>query len=219
MNLTMIKKISLAEEVAERIRVKIKSGELPLHSQLPIEPALMKMFGVGRSSVREAIRILANQRYLDVQQGVGTFVVGSEGSEKLGVAFERAALADLLEVRQLLEMRIAEKAALHRNDDDLSKIAQALEWRRIEAHANALATCIDADIAFHQAIADACGNPILCELYSASSRHIVSAFKQIYVNTDVFVKTQQSHEQLFLAIERQDVLLARSVLHEIIEAV
>lgn len=215
----MIKKTSLAEEVAERIRAKIKSGELALHSQLPIEPALMKLFGVGRSSVREAVRILANQGYLDVQQGVGTFVVDCEGGENLGAAFEQAALTDLLEVRQLLEVRIAEKAARQRSNNDLSKIARALEKRKIEADANALVACIEADIAFHQSIADACGNSILSELYRASSKHIVAAFKQIYVDTTVFVETQESHEALFLAIEHQDVSQACAVLHEIIEAV
>ncbi|TDS10238.1 FadR/GntR family transcriptional regulator [Sphingobacterium paludis] len=215
----MIKRTSLAEEVSERIKAKIKTGEYGLGSRLPTEPALMQVFGVGRSSVREAIRMLANLGYLDVQQGVGTFVAGSDGNEALGEVFEKAPLADLLEVRQLLEIRIAEKAAENRSTKDLGRMAAALKKRKIEADAGALETCIEADIAFHQAIADACGNPILMELYGTSSKHVAIAFKQIYANTTVFVSTQVSHERLFLAIEQRDAAQARSLLNEIIESV
>jgi len=215
----MIKRTSLAEEVSERIKAKIKSGEFALSSRLPTEPELMQSFGVGRSSVREAIRMLANLGYLDVQQGVGTFVTDSDGNESLGEAFQKAPLADLMEVRQLLEIRIAEKAAEHRTAKDLKRIEEALQKRKEEAGAGALVACIEADIAFHQAIADACGNPILTELYSTSSKHVSVAFKQIYVNTAVFISTQVSHEQLFRAIEKRDAVQARSLLNEIIEAV
>ncbi|WP_037496464.1 FadR/GntR family transcriptional regulator [Sphingobacterium deserti] len=215
----MIKRTSLAEEVSEQIKTKIKSGEYALSSRLPTEPELMQSFGVGRSSVREAIRMLSNLGYLDVQQGVGTFVTDSDGNESLGEAFQKAPLADLMEVRQLLEIRIAEKAAEHRTAKDLKRIAEALRKRKEEADAGALVACIEADIAFHQAIANACGNPILTELYSTSSKHVSIAFKQIYANTAVFISTQVSHEQLFLAIEKRDAVQARALLNEIIEAV
>lgn len=215
----MIKKISLAEEVAEQLREQIKAGTYPLESRLPTEPALMKVFGVGRSSIREAIRILSNLGYLRVQQGVGTFVAEIEGTEALGQAFEQASLKDLLEVRQLLEIRIAEKAALNRSPKDLKEMATSLDLRKSRAESGELNSCIEADILFHQAIANACGNPILTELYSASSKHVSLAFKQIYHDTRVFVDTQESHEKLFFAIKQQDATRAHELLNEIIEAV
>lgn len=215
----MIKKISLADEVAEQIKIKIKSGLYPLQGQLPTEPELMKAFGVGRSSIREAIRILSNQGYLRVQQGVGTFVLGLDGNESLGVVFEQASWSDLLEVRQLLEIRIAEKAAQSRTAADIKKMSQALKRRRKMADSGDLVACIEADIAFHQAIADACGNPILTELYSASSKHVRIAFEQIYIDTHVFVQTQLSHERLLQSIKDSKPKRARALLNEIIESV
>lgn len=215
----MIKKISLAEEVAEQIRGRIKAGVYAVESQLPTETALMTAFGVGRSSIREAIRMLANLGYLRVQQGVGTFVADIEGSETLGQAFEQASLKDLLEVRQLLEVRIAEKAAVNRTESDLSEMMCLLAKRKTHAEAGELVACIEADVLFHQSVANACGNPILTELYATSSKHLSLAFKQIYRTTDVFVATQGSHELLFVAIKNKDAVRAQEILNEIIEAV
>ena len=71
---TTIQKKSLAEEVSSLIREQINDGKLTKGEKLPTEPELMKLFGVGRSTVREAIKMLVNMGYLSVQQGRGTFV-------------------------------------------------------------------------------------------------------------------------------------------------
>ena len=71
---TSIRRKSLAEEVAELIKKQISEGKLAKGDKLPAEPELMRLFGVGRSTVREAIKMLVNMGYLSVQQGRGTFV-------------------------------------------------------------------------------------------------------------------------------------------------
>lgn len=215
----MIKKTTLAEDIAVQIRQKIRDGVYPLDARLPTEPELMRIFGVGRSSVREAIRILANSGYLKVLQGKGTFVMNVEGNEGLNRAFRSAALEELLEVRYLLEGRIVEKAALNRTTIDLKNIAACLVDRKAKADAGELSLCIAADIDFHQQIANACGNSILAELYSESCKHMQVAFSQIYVDTSVFVQTHESHEDLYLSIREKDVDRARATLNKIIEHV
>ena len=69
-----IRKKSLAEEVAELIKRQIDEGKLKENEKLPVESELAKLFGVGRSSIREAVRILSSMGLLNVQQGRGTFV-------------------------------------------------------------------------------------------------------------------------------------------------
>ena len=71
---TTLQKKSLAEEVSSLIREQINDGKLTKGEKLPTEPELMKLFGVSRSTVREAIKMLVNMGYLSVQQGRGTFV-------------------------------------------------------------------------------------------------------------------------------------------------
>src|SRR5882757_1603929 len=98
---TPIRKFSLAQEVAEKLGDRIRAGRYREGEQLPTEPELMKQFGVGRSSIREAIRILANSGMLRVQQGVGTFIEAHSGiMEPLLQRFKRAEAKDLDEVRQ-----------------------------------------------------------------------------------------------------------------------
>ena len=68
---TIIQRRSLADEEAEQVQKQIIDGELKEGDKLPIEAELMKEFGVGRSSIREAVKKLENMGYLKVQQGKG----------------------------------------------------------------------------------------------------------------------------------------------------
>src|ERR1700744_6399261 len=117
-----INKKSLAEEVASRLQEQISLGRYKVNEQLPIEPELMKSFGVGRSTIREAIKTLVNSGLLRVQQGLGTFVQQTTGNEPMDQRLKRASIQDLDEVRQLLEMKIAEKAAINTSEKDIITI-------------------------------------------------------------------------------------------------
>ena len=109
---TVIQKRSLADEVAAGLQQQISAGVYKVGDKLPTEPNLMKAFGVGRSSIREAIKILVNSGLLSVQQGVGTFVENQIADrEPLGTRLKRADYGELDEVRKLLEIKIAQKAA------------------------------------------------------------------------------------------------------------
>ncbi len=93
-----ISRRSLADEVAARIQQQIVSGQYKIGDQLPIEPELMQQFGVGRSSIREAIKLLVNSELLRVQQGVGTFVADNTGiGEPLAQRLKRSDLPDINE--------------------------------------------------------------------------------------------------------------------------
>lgn len=212
----MIKKKSLAQEVADIMREKIKGGEFPLDAQLPTEPALMELFQVGRSSVREAIKILVNSGFLLVHQGVGTFVVNIHGNEPLDSKFEKAQLSEILEVRQLLEIRIVEKAAENRTEKDLKIMRSKLAERKLYADAGDMDRCIHKDIEFHQAIAEASGNSILAELYRESSAYVLKSFLKQYKDTKPFVDSQDIHALLLRNIEKQDVKATRKTLKKII---
>jgi len=94
---------SLADAVVSRLQQQLSFGEYQPGEKLPSEPELMEKFGVGRSTIREAIRILANSGQLSVRQGSGTFVEQQTGiAEPLSIRLKRADTKDLDEVRQLL---------------------------------------------------------------------------------------------------------------------
>jgi DNA-binding FadR family transcriptional regulator len=213
----LIPRRSLADEVAAQLQQQIALGKYKTGEQLPIEPELMKSFGVGRSTIREAIKILMNSGLLRVQQGLGTFVEGSEGiKEPLPQRLKRADFKDLDEVRQLIEMKIAEKAAANRTEDDLKEIRQWLAARKKAATADQLVECIDADIRFHTAIAIASKNEVLADLYKTLTIQIKNWFLTIYSDAADFRQTQQLHEQLLKAIEAGDAKKAWNIAAKII---
>ncbi|GAA4316366.1 GntR family transcriptional regulator [Mucilaginibacter gynuensis] len=203
--MAILKRSSLADEVAAAIQHQVKAGKYQIGEKLPIEPELMKNFGVGRSTIREAIKLLTNSGLLRVQQGLGTFVEDTSGiREPLAQRFKRASAQNLDEVRQLLEMKIAEKAAVNRTDDDIAQI-KAMFIRRTEAaRAGLMADCVEADVSFHTAIAEASGNDILADLYKSVATHLKSWFMESYPDTQIFVSTTHLHEQLMNSIIEGD---------------
>jgi DNA-binding FadR family transcriptional regulator len=213
----LIKRKSLADEVASKIQEQISFGKYKVNEKLPIEPELMKGFGVGRSTIREAIKILANSGLLRVQQGIGTFVEQSTSNrEPMEQRLKRANVQDLDEVRQLLEMKIAEKAAMNRTDSDIIAIKAHLENRKKSAAAGLIEDCIEADVQFHIAIAEASKNEILADLYRSTSIHLKNWFLQIYPDTAVFEETYALHEQLLKSIIAGDAKKAWSIAAKII---
>lgn len=200
-----IKRQSLADEVAVRIREEIKSGKYKVGQQLPPEPELMRYYGVGRSSVREAIRILANTGVLRVQQGSGTFVEPQQPiAEPLHKRLERAKSHELNEVRQLIELKIAEKAAQYRTKKDIERMKHFLKLRHEAAKANDTERSIDADVNFHIAVAEASRSEILCDLFRSFASQIRKSFQAVYIDTEAFLQTQSMHESLLHSIEKQD---------------
>ena len=213
----LIPRRSLADEVAAQLQQQIAQGKYKTGEQLPIEPELMKTFGVGRSTIREAIKTLVNSGLLRVQQGLGTFVEGAEGiKESLPQRLKRADFKDLDEVRQLIEMKIAEKAAMNRTEEDLKEMRHWLALRKKTAADNQLAECVEADIQFHTAIAVAAKNEVLADLYKTFTIQMKTWFLTIHSDTTDFRQTQNLHEQLLKAIEGNDTKKAWNTAERII---
>jgi len=213
----LIPRRSLADEVAAQLQQQITQGKYKTGEQLPIEPELMRSFGVGRSTIREAIKILVNSGLLRVQQGLGTFIEGTEGiKEPLFQRLKRADFNDLEEVRQILEIKIAEKAAAKRTEKDLKEMRHWLSLRKKTAQNNLLNDCIDADINFHTAIAVASKNEVLADLYKTFSIQVRKYFLNSFTDTASFIKTQGLHEQLLESIKANDTKKAWNTAAKII---
>lgn len=79
----MDKKETLGSRVISQIRNDIAQGKFKLNEKIPAEPELMQLYGVGRSTIREAIKTLATAGILKVQQGSGTFVNSFVGEQTI----------------------------------------------------------------------------------------------------------------------------------------
>lgn len=215
-----IQRRTLAQEVAERLIQGIINDEYVIGEKLPIEPELMKIYGVGRSSIREAIKILSIKGVLSVQQGVGTFVTSKNVQESLETKIDKAEIEEVYEVRSVLDSKIAAKAAIHRSDKDLKTMKMYLDLREKLAGENQALECYQADINFHISIAEACGNALLKEIYKITSKHILRTFESSHNNnTDSFKISQKIHTDLYQCIENKDPESAARIAQLIVDKV
>ena len=213
----IIQKKSLADMIAETLRQQITEGTYRVGDKLPTEPELMKTFGVGRSSVREAVKLLVNMGVVRVQQGSGTFVAVPSNNDDVNIKMSTADRTELDEVRKILDIAIVEKAVARRTEKDIERMRASLEKRKVNAEKGLLEECIEADLNFHIAIADAAHNRILADIYRSAATHLLSEFNRIYDGTDCFINSQTSHEKLLKHIIAGDLKNARKTATIIVE--
>lgn len=152
---------SLTTQVASALRAEIASGTLRPGDRLPSEGMLIERFGVSRTVVREAIGQLRAEGFVRTQRGSGSYALTPPGhnadAQRPAFPTETAEQrTQLLEFRIALESEAAALAAAKRSSSALENMRQALTDFTAAAHVPAAA--LEADYAFHRAIAEASGN-------------------------------------------------------------
>ena len=205
MSPSLIPRKSLADEVASALQEKILKGGYKVNQKLPIEAELMHTYGVGRSTVREAVKILVNSGFLRVQQGIGTFVEENSGfNEPLSQRMKRADQKSIAEVRQILEMKIAEKAATNRTGNDISKLEHFLSKRTKAVEKNLVEEAVEAHISFHLVLADASKNDVLAGLYKQFLLQLKMQLLENLEDTSFFKDKREQYQNLLDGVLRQD---------------
>ncbi len=203
-----IKRDRLYEGVVAQIQQRIVTGQLQQGDRLPTESELAEQFGVSRSAIREAMKILAAKGLIDISPGRGTFVTGDLSdavAKTLGllVQMEPKAFQDLHTIRNVLEVANARMAAANRGGDYLSEMAQT-----IEATGQALAALdtdpqesteryVQADLDFHNYLAKATGNSVAVILVEAISDLLRTSRYQIILVPGSVQKAQDYHRQIY----------------------
>ncbi|GAA2442843.1 FadR/GntR family transcriptional regulator [Actinomadura vinacea] len=166
MTLRTARRSSLVEQVIDQLRDEIATGVWPVGAKIPPEPVLSENLGVGRNTVREAVRALTHAGLLECRQGDGTYVrATSELSGAVRRRLQTAELIEILQVRRGFEVEAARLAAAHRTGADMAAIDDALARRDAAWAAGAHAEFVEADTAFHTAVVEATHNRVLIELY------------------------------------------------------
>ncbi|WP_327358301.1 FadR/GntR family transcriptional regulator [Streptomyces sp. NBC_01304] len=165
MPLGSLRPTPLVEQAVDRLREQITHGEWAVGTKLPGENQLAQILGVGRSTVREALRALAEAGLVRARQGAGVFVIATKPKESWSAELRQAAVADVYEVRMIVEVEAARLAAQRRTDEDLPVLGAALKARRA-AGAGSTPDFVDADIALHAAVVGAAHNPVLTSLFT-----------------------------------------------------
>lgn len=194
----------LADQAAELLLERIRSGEWGLGMKLPGETTLAPQLGVGRSTVREAIRQLAGRGVLASRQGSGVYVTALDAPEDWDVVLRRTDILAVIEARIAIEGEAAALAAERRTPADVRSIRQALSDR--DTHRAEIESHVDTDTAFHRAIVSAAHNPILIELFDSFTPRLREAMVEMLRLRTQFGDDadQATHEDLADAIAGRD---------------
>jgi GntR family transcriptional regulator, transcriptional repressor for pyruvate dehydrogenase complex len=204
-----IQRSSLAQQVVDRIRALIADGTYPIGERLPPEGPLGEALGVGRSTLREAMRVLASRSIVDVRHGDGTFVAAGALREPFEERLGRANLYDLYEARLALELPLAELAAARRSARDVAAMRKALRRRAAAAKAGDVAVYGDADFEFHLAVARSAKNVALFDIYAAFVDVAKPALNAIIDAEYIQNERDTLHDALCDAIDEGDVAKVR----------
>ena len=175
MPLATTRRTGLVDQVIDQLREAVHQGEWPVGTRIPTEPELATTLGVGRNTVREAVRALSHSGLLEVRQGDGTYV---RATSEVSGAIRRlcgAELREVLQVRRMLEVEAARLAATDRTEDELANL-RALHAQRDKAQAESrFADFVQTDADFHLAVVACAHNTLLTELYRGLTEAITAS--------------------------------------------
>ena len=192
---------SLPQKISEDIISLILEENLQPGDKLPNETILSERLNAGRSSVREAMKLLASRNIVTIRQGSGTYIASSPGmvEDPLGFTFignKQKLIHDLLEVRFLLEPSIAAMAATNAEEKDI--------LNNHEDHTHK-------DIEFHAAIALSSKNVVVPRLIPVINSSI-PLFVESTGNT-LHKETIETHREIADAIAAHDPLRAQDAMY------
>lgn len=175
MKLELIKSYSAPERVVKQFLSNLEAGEMQPGQKLPTQDQLSHLFGVSRSSIREAMNALAMMGYLEITQGRGSFIkkelpINTISTANLIEFFEKANQSNLMEIRNVLECYAVEKASTVASEENLTLLKEAV--RKLEESENDLSAFISADLEFHIAIGRSANLPELSELVEGIHRTV-----------------------------------------------
>src|ERR1700759_5425534 len=195
---------SLSKSVADDLLARIQRGEYNTGDRLPTEHVLMGEYGVGRNTVREAMQSLRPLGIVEIRPRIGARVLDTGAGQALASSAVAVLLRDqtideLYEVRLIVEPVAAEKAAIHRTEADLLAMRRALTHFRV---AYEMGTPVwEADLEFHQAVADACGNSMVAKVLAPVSGLLANARQATGTLPAAVELALDQHAEIAAAIE------------------
>ncbi|UQS23302.1 FadR family transcriptional regulator [Amycolatopsis thermalba] len=203
MPLATTRRTGLVDQVIGQLRDAIAEGEWAIGQRIPTEAALAESLGVGRNTVREAVRALAHSGLLEVRQGDGTYV---RATSEVSGAIRRlcgSELREVLGVRRALEVEAARLAATVRTEEELATITELLDQRDEAYRGEDIETYVRADTEFHLAVVRASHNALLTELYRGILEAVTAS---VAATTDTRLPETEAigHRGLLEAIAARD---------------
>jgi len=202
MKIELIRSNSAPERVVKQILANLESSNMKRGQKLPTQEQLAEKFGVGRSSIREATNALAIMGYIKIFQGKGTYIAEELPTDNIQESshknfFSDADLFNLVEIREVLECHVVQKASKRADSSQLSILNKAI--LRLEECVEGKSNFLAEDLNFHIAIANAANLPEVGKLIKVIHTEINRLLSVFMVTTksDAMTKSIQSAKMVY----------------------
>jgi len=217
-----VKRTRVYAEVASQISRLIEAGRVKPGDRLPPERELAEMFGVSRTSVRDAIRVLEMRGLVEPRHGEGTVVkqvpidaIVSPLADAL--VSSKNLTADLFDMRKMLEPPLARAASLRATGEDLKAMRDILKRQAGRVRAGEIA--IEEDNAFHYRIATAARNHVVLAVMDLVMELLQESRARSLQGPGRAEKSLDGHRRILLAIRNGDPDLAEEAMRLHIEEI
>ncbi len=210
------------QQVAEQLMTLILEGEMKVGDRLPVEAEFASMFGVSRSTMREALRILSSRNLVVTTRGVGggSFVAEPDPDHVAGYleasfgllsSSDAITVEDLLEVRESLEVPAAKLAAERRTDEHLAELRSCLIGNR---DGYRIGHRFEGNARFHTTVLEASGNLLL----SVVARPVFSLLRTRFLRDQApeqfWKHVAHDHQEILRFLELGDAESAGDAMQE-----
>jgi len=216
-SITPVRRTTLTESAFEQLISYVVNGSWKSGDRIPAERDLCQQLGIARTSLREALKAMELIGMLDSRVGDGTFVCPRSEflSRPLLWAFtgtDHAELRDIMEARTLIEENLAGLAAERGSEEEISAIEQAVQMMRDSIERGD--SILEADLAFHLAIASAAHNEVLRNAVQLLRNLMRQWLYFKLLLPDVPQIVVKRHETVLQAIRRRDPSAARAAMRK-----
>ncbi len=213
----------LYRQIAEQLRQLMASGEFAMGSRLPAERDLALQLGVSRPSVREALIALEVEGMIEVRTGSGIYVRQTSAAKTTAAPAElddntpaNWGPLEVMSARILVEAEVAALAATNAQKADLKAIKTGLQQMKLEAARDEIPR--QGDEAFHEAIAQACGNSVLLDTvqryWLARNGPLFERLGDYFEHPASWQTAIAEHQEVMHAIEARDSSAARKAMQK-----
>ena len=229
MKMEPVKRLNAGDIIVDQIKDLFLSGELKAGDRLPPEREMMELFEVGRTSLREGLKVLESLGLLERSQK-GTFISANFNDsfvESLVYQFyfSEAEWEEIFEARWVIEKELAYLAASRATEEELQEIGKTITDMETAIRENNQEGYVQSNILFHQKIAAASRNVVLLDMYTSICNLVLRIQKVLRSHNEwtlvksVMRDSLECHRNIFMALSSRNAENAGSLMKKHIQIV
>lgn len=192
-------------EITASLRREISDGRFSKNDRLPSERHLADRFGVARGTVREALNRLANESFVEIRAGSGTYVVHNQ-ADIVPAPVEDANPLELIDARFAIEPHICRLSVLHGRRADFDRLENLC--LQMENNVTDTVAFSEADTEFHRALAESTGNSLLSwiirQINSVRNQQEWTKMRRLTLDENIVRKYNIQHRQILGALRARE---------------